>query len=193
MLKTLKAYKYIYDSKALFWGCLIIFVGGVISSSVFVLNIEKELQDSILSIMSIIFPLIAGFLTFGRDTLRDLKKGIDRIVQKDTQDIGTPTSDTTKRKIKYLKILSDKFIDVVISTFFISFILIIGLLIAKVNKLEFETSSLYFPLKNYVVDNWINLFIKLSFFYLVFVMFLNALFLIIFIVKITRDDELISV
>ena len=102
MLKTLKAYKYIYDSKALFWGCLIIFVGGVISSSVFVLNIEKELQDSILSIMSIIFPLIAGFLTFGRDTLRDLKKGIDRIVQKDTQDIGTPTSDTTKRKIKYL-------------------------------------------------------------------------------------------
>lgn len=193
MIKTLKAYRHIFHSKALYLGCLMFFVFSVISSSIFVLDIKKDLQDSILSIMSIIFPLIAGFLTFGRDTLRDLKKGIDRIVQKDTEDIGTPTSDTTKRKIKYLKILSDKFIDVVISTFFISFILIIGLLIAKVNQLEFETSSLHFPINEFVFNNWINLFIKLSFFYMVFIMFLNALFLTIFIVKITRDDELVSV
>lgn len=142
--------------------------------------------------MSIIFPLIAGFLTFGRDTLRDIKKEIDIIVQRDNDDVGTPTTDTTKRKIKYLKVLSDKFIDVVISTFFISFILIIGLLITKVNKLEFETSIINIPLKDYLLTNWFNLLIKLSFFYLVFIMFLNTLFLTIFIVKITRDDELIS-
>jgi hypothetical protein len=192
MIKTLKAYMYLFQSKLLFWVFFVIFMCCVFSSSIFVLNIQRDLQDSILSIMSIIFPLIAGFLTFGRDTLRDLKKGIDKIVLKDKEDKGAPTTDTTKRQIKYLKNLSDKFLDIVISTFFISFILIIGLLIAKINKFEFETGSIKLPLKDYLLSHWINILIKLSFFYLVFIMFLNALFLTIFIVKITKDDELIS-
>lgn len=183
---------YIIQSKLLFWLLFVIFMGLVFSSSIFVLDIKRDLQDSILNIMSIIFPLIAGFLTFGRDTLRDLKKRIDKIVLKDKEDKGTPTTDTTKRQIKHLKNLSDKFLEIVISTFFISFILIIGLLIAKINKFEFNTVSIKFPLKEYFLNHWVNIFIKVSFFYMLFIMFLNALFLIIFIVKITKDDELIS-
>jgi Na+/alanine symporter len=194
MIKTFSAFKYLISSKIGIWVYVVLLILGVISSSVFVLELKNDLQDSVLSITSIIFPLIAGFLTFGRDTLREIKKSIAKIIESDKEDKGISTTITDKKRINRLKGLSDKFIDVVVSTFVTSFILIIGLLISKINNLNFKTSSLTFDqgAKDYLINNWFNLSIKSIFFFFIFTLFLNALYLTVFIIKITKEDELIS-
>lgn len=192
MIKTFFAYKHVVGSEMIFWITTFFCFLLCAFLAVEILIVYKDLQDAILSIMSILFPLIAGFLTFGRDILKELREKINSIAKKDLENIGTPTPRPLKVKIKYLKTLSDNFIEVVISTFYISFILIVGLLIAKVLNYEFKTSNFNLPLKEYFYDNWLNLLMKYSFFSLVFMMFFNALFLVIYIVKVTKEDDLLT-
>lgn len=192
MIKTFIAYKQVIGSNIIFWIAILLSIVLCVLGSVQIVIIDKDLQDSILSIMSILFPLIAGFLTFGRDILRELREKINSIVKKDLENIGTPTPRPIKVKIKYLKSFSDNFIEVVISTFYISFILIVGLLIAKVLDYEFKTSNFNLLLKEYFYQNWFNLLMKFTFFSLVFMMFFNALFLVIYIVKVTKEDDLLT-
>lgn len=190
MFRTEKAYKNL-TGKA-FWFLFVVFWFVTISTSVFVYNISKEIQDSLLSIMSITFPLIAGFLTFGRDTLKSLNLKINKINIDDESDVGDPVTDTDKAKIKQLKLLSGQFVSIVISTFFISFMLIIILLIAKFNDFTFTSDNKIESLYDFLSSNWFALVGKIIFFYLVYIMFLNTLFLTIFVIKVTQNDDLID-
>jgi len=151
-----------------------------------------EIQDALLSIMSIFFPLIAGFLTFGRDTLKSLQKKIDKINHEDQADIGDPVTDTDKAKIRFLKKLSGQFIDIVISTFFVSFILIVLLLTAKFNDYSFGTDKSVLEIGEFFKSNWFGLISKIVFFYLIFTMLFNTVFLTLFITRVTQNDQLID-
>ncbi|HRO76507.1 MAG TPA: hypothetical protein PLP27_10210 [Crocinitomicaceae bacterium] len=151
-----------------------------------------EIQEAFLTILSIIFPLIAGFLTFGKDTLKNIKNQIQKIKENDINDKGTPVTDSDKRKIRFLKELSLNFVEVVIGTFVVSFILIIVLLIAKFNSCEFITSNHFFSLKKYLCENMLFIFLKIGFFFLLYLMFLNTLYLVIFIININKYDEIIN-
>jgi hypothetical protein len=157
-----------------------------------VYSIKKELQDALLTILSIIFPLIAGFLTFGRDTLKNLKQSIKGIKEKDEKDEGEPTTMRDKKKISFLKDLSESFVDVVLSTFFGSFTLIIILLVAKFNNYEFYTQKFCLPFQEYLSLNILAWLFKTLFFYFAYVMFLNTLYLTVFIIRITKDDDVIK-
>ncbi len=187
MFKTERAYKLILGK---YFGVFIfLYFCLILSSSLFVFRISQEIQDSLLTIMSIIFPLIAGFLTFGREMLISLKNKIKNIKDNDEKDRGRPTTDSNKIKIQSLKSLSYNFISVVTSSFMISFILIISLLVSKFNDYLFITDhKLEFSIL-YFTENWINISIKIVFFYLSYSMLLNLLFLSIFIVKTTNYDE----
>jgi hypothetical protein len=190
MFRTEIAYKKLIGK--LFWLAFPIFCFFLLLSSLFVFQISVEIQDSLLSILSILFPLIAGFLTFGRDTLKSLKKKIDTIISDDEADIGSPVTDSDRGKIKTLKSLSDQFVDMVISTFFISFLLIIILLTAKFNNFTFLTANQFSSMKDFLMANWLGIISKIVFFYLVYIMLLNTLFLTIFIIKVTRNDDLVE-
>jgi hypothetical protein len=192
MFKTFPAYRSIIGNVKLYYLLVILFILLNIATSVFVHKINIEIQEAFLTILSIIFPLIAGFLTFGKDTLKSIKKQIQTINEKDRNDIGIPVTDSDKRKIRFLKDLSLRFVEVVIGTFIISFVLIIILLIAKFNDYEFTTNNHYFPLKEYICENLLIIFLKIGFFFLLYLMFLNTLYLVIFIININKHDEIIS-
>lgn len=192
MFGTIKAYRSLFRSK-IFFGILLFFFGIInLLTAVFVYNIKKEIQDALLSILSIIFPLIAGFMTFGRDTLKSIKGNIEKIKLDELNDEGNPVTDIDKRKLRLLKNLSSHFIKIIISTFIISFLLIVILLITKFNNFEFVTEKCF---DNWIIDWQVNVFIlllKLLFFYLVYQMLLNLLYSTLFIIQTTRHDELIN-
>ena len=159
---------------------------------VFVYSIKTEIQNTLLSILSIIFPLIAGFMTFGRDTLKSIRSDIQRIKLDELNDEGNPATDLDKRKLRFLQDLSSNFIKVVISTFTVSFLLIVILLITKFNNFEFATEKCF---KNWTVDWQTDLFIlllKLFFFSLVYTMLLNLIYSTLFIIQIARYDDAIN-
>ncbi|MNJ85733.1 hypothetical protein D3C87_32120 [compost metagenome] len=192
MFKTIFAYKILIKPKLVFWSFFCIFLFAPFVTSMFVYSIKKELQDALLTILSIIFPLIAGFLTFGRDTLKNLKQSIKGIKEKDEKDEGEPTTASDKKKIGFLKDLSESFVDVVLSTFFGSFTLIIILLVAKFNNYEFYTQKFCLPFQEYLSLNILAWLLKALFFYFAYVMFLNTLYLTVFIIRITKDDDIIK-
>jgi hypothetical protein len=192
MFKTIFAYKILIKPKLVFWSFFCIFLLAPFVTSIFVYSIKKELQDALLTILSIIFPLIAGFLTFGRDTLKNLKQSIKGIKEKDEKDEGEPTTMRDKKKISFLKDLSESFVDVVLSTFFGSFTLIIILLVAKFNNYEFYTQKFCLPFQEYLSLNILAWLFKTLFFYFAYVMFLNTLYLTVFIIRITKDDDVIK-
>lgn len=190
MFKTIIAYKKLINSQFYFYCVFLpIFIGVVVSTSFFVFNIKGDLQDVLLSILSILFPLIAGFLTFGRDTLKSIRESIEKIKNQDQQDVGPPTTDIDKQRIKRMDDLAIGFVNVVINTFFISFALIIFLLIAKFNDFEFLSSNKFVSIKLFLFENVFVVLIKLAFFFLSYMMLLNTLYLTIFIVRITRSEN----
>lgn len=192
MFKTIFAYKILITPKFLFWIFFSIFLFSPLITSFFVFSIKKELQDALLTILSIIFPLIAGFLTFGRDTLKGLKNSIENIIEKDRLDQGEPATKTDKKKIQFLKNLTKNFVDIILSTFFVSFVLIIILLVAKFNNYEFPSTKFCFPIKELILLNLIPWLLKSVFFYFAYVMLLNTIYLTIFIIRITKDDDVIK-
>lgn len=192
MFKTPLAYKILIKSKFLFWGFFISFLLAPIVTSLLVYSVKKELQDALLTILSIIFPLIAGFLTFGRDTLKNLKNSIENIIEKDRLDQGEPTTATDKKKIQFLKNLTKNFVDIILSTFFVSFVLIVFLLVAKFNNYEFLSIKFCEPTYEFISINLISWILKSVFFYFAFIMLLNTIYLTVFIIRITRDDELLE-
>jgi hypothetical protein len=171
---------------------MILFLLINVTTSIFVFNISIEIQETFLTILSIIFPLIAGFLTFGKDTLKNIKNQIQKIKESDINDKGTPVTDSDKRTIRFLKELSLNFVEVVIGTFVVSFILIIVLLVAKFNNYEFATSNHFFSLEKYLCENLLVIFVKIGLFFLLYLMLLNTLYLVIFIININKHDEIIS-
>lgn len=189
MFKTIRAYRQLFKSKIVFVGLIFLFAIAVLSTSFFVFNIKSEIQGSLLSILSILFPLIAGFMTFGRDTLKNITDEIKKIKIDELNDEGESITDIDKRQLRLLKDLSSNFLNVVISTFFISFLLIIILLISMFNDFEFSTSN---DIVKWI-ENWkFNigiLIVKIVFFYLVYTMLLNVLYVTIFIIRITKHDD----
>ena len=189
MIKTFKAYYNLMEQKWLFWLFTLAVLGFVISSTLFVRSISADIQDSLLSILSILFPLIAGFLTFGRDTMRDLQNNIDEIVRKDAENIGTPTTDTDKRKIANLKNLATNFNKVVIGTFVVSFMLIVCIIVAKFNEYIFQTSKLCLVTNKMEI---LHFSLKFIFFCLISWMVLNTIYVIAFIVTIIKNDKMVA-
>lgn len=191
MLGTIKAYRSLFKSKS-FFGILLILFGIInVFTALFVYNVKKEIQDALLSILSIIFPLIAGFMTFGRDTLKSVRGRIEKIKLDELNDEGNPVTDIDKRKLRLLKNLSSNFIKVVISTFIVSFLLIVILLITKFNNFEFVTAKHF---NDWIMHWQMNLFIlllKLLFFSLVYQMLLNLLYSTLFIIQTTKHDDVI--
>lgn len=163
----------------------------IVSSALFIQFVNTEIQELFITILSILFPLIAGFLTFGKDTISKLKNQIKDIQGKDKKDIGEPTTDTDKKQISRLKRLSDGFINIILNVFIVSFILIILLLISKFNNYEFisfdEESFLM-----YLGCNWLSILLKSILFFLLYSMFFSTLYLVIFIFNITKYDDLIK-
>jgi len=161
----------------------------IVSSAIFIRVVNTDIQELLITILSIIFPLIAGFLTFGKETISKIKNQIKDIQERDKKDIGTSTSDTDKNKIRRLKGLSEGFINIILNVFIISFILIILLLVSKFNNYEFisfdeETFWLYLGC------NWISIILKSILFFFLYSMFFSTLYLVIFIFKTTRFDNL---
>lgn len=153
--------------------------------------IETNIQDSILNIVSILFPLIAGFLTFGSEILKDLNSKIEKIKQVDQSRKGRPTPDIEKREITKLKVLTANFKNVVINTFFISFTLIIFVLISKFNSFDFKTNLIdpnNFNLLKYLSINGVSFSVKFLFFTILSLLFLNLSYLIYFIIQVNQDD-----
>lgn len=187
MIKTILAYRELVKSKFWFVLLFIIFLVSILLTSLFVFKVNKDIQDSLISILSILFPLIAGFLTFGRDTLKSITKSIDNIKYNDNNDIGAPVTDTDKKEIRDLKIYAKNFIGIVTSTFFVSFILIIILIVAKFNTYLFQSSNTLVPIKDFLYENWGHLLFKVVFFYLIYTMLLNTLYLTIFIMKVANN------
>ena len=192
MFGTVRAYRSLIRSKKSFLIFVILF--GLINliTSVFVYAINEEIQNALLSIVSIIFPLIAGFMTFGRDTLKTIRDDIKKIKLDELNDEGNPVTDIDKHKLRLLKDLSSNFIKVVISTFVVSFILIVVLLVTKFNNFEFVTEK---KINCWTVDlraNLIILLLKIIFFLLVFTMFLNLLYSTYFIIQVTKNDDAIN-
>lgn len=163
----------------------------IVCSAFFIHFVTTEIQELFITILSILFPLIAGFLTFGKETIFKLKNQIKDIQEKDEKDIGEPTTDTDKKQISRLKGLSEGFINIILNVFIVSFILIILLLVSKFNNYEFisfnEESFLM-----YLVCNWLSILLKSILFFLLYSMFFSTLYLVIFIFNITKYDDLIK-
>lgn len=192
MFETLKAYRPLIGSKGAFVISTVVFGIITLLTSVFVYNIRKEVQDALLSILSIIFPLIAGFMTFGRDILKSIRRDIEKIRLDEANDEGKPVTDMDKRRLSLLKDLSSNFIRVVISTFAVSFLLIVILLVSKFNNFEFGTDTCLDDWTNYWQTNLITFVLKVTFFYLGYTMLLNLLYSTLFIIRITKHDDVID-
>lgn len=190
MFYTIRAIKSIMKSNVLFWFCLLLFIIMTLVTSIFVFEVKEKIQNSMLSILSIVFPLIAGFLTFGRESLKRIKKVIQKINENDNAERGVPLTNRDRRTIKDLKLLSDGFIKIVISAFYVSFILIMILLVSNFNDFNFYTSNEINSIDNYLESNIINLLLKTTFFYYSYIMLINTVFLIYFILRISKDDLL---
>lgn len=192
MNRTIKAYKLLFSNNLFFSLSLIGSVVFIIISSYKVLVINENILDSILSIVSILFPLIAGFLTFGRDLIKDLNEKIESIKEVANNKAGEPTTDYDKRRIVRMKNLASNFKSVIISTFYISFILIIYVLIAKFNNFDFKTSELKFDqikVWDYISKNVINFILKALLFTTLYTLFLNLTYLVYFIVEVNKDEK----
>lgn len=164
----------------------------LIFSSYKVHCIETNIQDSILNIVSILFPLIAGFLTFGSEILKDLNSKIEQIKQVDQAREGRPTPDIEKREITRLKVLTANFKSVVINTFIISFTLIIFVLISKFNSFVFKTNLIdpdKFNFVKYLSNNLVPFSIKFLFFTILSLLFLNLSYLVYFIIEVNKDEN----
>ena len=192
MFGTITAYRSLIRSKKIFLILVVLSVLINILTSVFVYAINEKIQDALLSILSIIFPLIAGFMTFGRDTLKNIREDIKKIKLDELNDEGNPVTDIDKHKLRILKDLSSNFIKVVISTFVVSFILIVVLLVTKFNNFEFVTEKSF---NHWTIDlqaNLIILSLKIIFFSFIFIMFLNLLYSTYFIIQVTKHDDVIN-
>src|SRR5690554_242585 len=189
MLLIFSAYRKFLNNKVLEFTFIVTFIAMIVSSAIFIRVVNTDIQELLITILSIIFPLIAGFLTFGKETISKIKNQIKDIQERDKKDIGTSTSDTDKNKIRRLKGLSEGFINIILNVFIISFILIILLLVSKFNNYEFisfdeETFWLYLGC------NWISIILKSILFFFLYSMFFSTLYLVIFIFKTTRFDNL---
>lgn len=191
MILIFSAYRKFLNSKRLESVFIVIFLAMIISSALSIQFVNTEIQELFITILSILFPLIAGFLTFGKDTISKLKNQILNIQEKDRMDKGVSTTDTNKKQISRLKVLSEGFMDVILNVFLVSFILIILLLVSKFNNYEFisfdEESFLM-----YLVCNWLSILLKSILFFLLYSMFFSTLYLVIFIFNITKYDNLIK-
>jgi hypothetical protein len=191
MSKTFNAYKLIFRRTSMFYLCSFLIILSILIISYGVLDIKSAILDSILNVVSILFPLIAGFLTFGRDLIKDLNDKINSIKEISESRIGRPIPDSEKKKIITLKNLASNFKNIIISTFFISFILIIIILIAKFNSFDFKTSYLVNNcFKKYFIENGLNYFFKIVFFKTLLILFLNLSYLVYFIIQVNKDDEI---
>lgn len=191
MLLIFSAYRKFLNNKRLESTFIVTFIAMIVSSALFIQFVNTEIQELFITILSILFPLIAGFLTFGKETISKLKNQIKDIQEKDRTDKGMSTTDTDKKQISRLKKLSDGFINVVLNVFIVSFILIILLLISKFNNYEFISfSEESFWL--YLGCNWISIILKSILFFFLYSMFFSTLYLVIFIFNITKYDDLIK-
>lgn len=190
MKKTYYAYKLIFQNKTVFYLSLIFLALSVLFISYNVLKIKSSIQDSILNVVSILFPLIAGFLTFGKEIINELNKKIETINKVSNSQIGRPTPDNLKKKIFELKNLASNFRNIIISTFFISFLLIIIILIAKFNSFEFKTSYIKDDtFQKFFRVNWVNFLIKIVFFSTLLTLFLNLSYLVYFIIQVNNQED----
>lgn len=195
MFKTFSAFKLLFVKSWSFYFILSLFISILFLCTFFVKTIETTIQDAVLNIVSILFPLIAGFLTFGREIIINLNKRIDSIKLTDKNQQGRPTPDLIRRKISRLKNLALNFKNIVISTFFNSFLLIIIVLIAKFNKFEFKTeffNSHCLNFSSFIKLHWITFVLKLIFLSTILILFLNLSYLVYFIIQVNKEDELID-
>lgn len=191
MINFFKPFKELFTRSWKYYVFLIMSFLLLLFSSYKVQCIETNIQDSILNIVSILFPLIAGFLTFGSEILKDLNSKIEKIKQVDQSRKGRPTPDIEKREITKLKVLTANFKNVVINTFFISFTLIIFVLISKFNSFDFKTNLIdpnNFNLLKYLSINGVSFSVKFLFFTILSLLFLNLSYLIYFIIQVNQDD-----
>jgi preprotein translocase subunit SecG/multidrug transporter EmrE-like cation transporter len=192
MFKIFSIYGELFKKKWKFYLLTILIFIGLFFCSYKVQKIQSNIQDSILNIVSILFPLIAGFLTFGREIMKDINERILAIKAVEESRTGRPTPDVKKRDITKLKSLASNFKSVVINTFFISFSLIIFVLVSKFNSYDFKT-EFFKGDKNvfyeYAVNNGLSFVIKLMFFIVLTLLFLNLSYLVYFIVKVNQHDE----
>lgn len=193
-MKTLQAYKLLFENSWTFYILGSFLLICLFFISFFIPKIELDTQDSILSIVSILFPLIAGFLTFGRDVIFSLNKKIEAINLIHQKQSGRPTTDEEKRQIANLKNLASNFKNIVISSFIISFILIIFVLLSKLNKFEFQchldlfnTSTEHFF--EFFKENSFQYFMKSIFLGTLIILLFNLCYLVYFIVQVNYADE----
>lgn len=157
-----------------------------------VLSINEKVLDSIFSVVSILFPLIAGFLTFGRDYMNNLKIKIKKINTTTSSKSGLNTSDVVKNQIRKLKETTENFQSVVLSTCLISFLLILFILIVNFNSYNFESYTIDYnqeSILEYLELNVVSLLLKTSFFMLLSLLFMNLAYSIYFINSVYEVDE----
>lgn len=192
MINFFKPFKELFTCYWKYYLFLIMFFLLLFLSSYKIDCIETNIQDSILNIVSILFPLIAGFLTFGREIMKELNSKIEQIKQVDQAREGRPTPDIEKREITRLKVLTANFKSVVINTFIISFTLIIFVLISKFNSFVFKTNLIdpdKFNLVKYLSNNVVPFSIKFLFFTILSLLFLNLSYLVYFIIEVNQDEN----
>lgn len=192
-MNIFKIYTVLFASKNIFRLSIFAFIVILISGSFFLKKIDIEVQKGILSVMSILFPLIAGFLTFGKNTLKELQDKIDEIIEKDNIDIDIPTSDTDKREIAYLKQLSNNFISVIISTFITSFLIIIFIIVNQLIGFEFisfePTVNTFSQFLSYIKFDWFIILLRGLFVFPLLLVLFNLIYLIVYISKVSTSKH----
>lgn len=164
----------------------------LIFTSLSVYQIKAEIQAVLLSILSIIFPLIIGFLTFGLDLLIKTKAKIKAIKEKDDNDVGIPETKTDKNKINYLYTLSQHFISVIVNSFQFSFLLITILIVSNFFNFEYISTGNIYDIKGFILVNGIVIMLKIVFFFCVYIMLLNTLFVMTYISSIYKNENIIN-
>lgn len=169
----------------------------LLSTTLLCTRIEEKVIDALITILSIIFPLIAGFLTFGIDILKSIRMRIKMILIKSKEKKGVPVPDTCKNKVRNIENNFAKFIDIIISTFYLSFLLLIGLLVCLSFDYHFETPRINFQVKDFnlkkiLESNWVPFSLKFFLNYTLVVFALNFLFITNTIVKHLKNDKYLN-
>lgn len=187
MKKIIKAHKEIFKNRKLFYVIVVLLAILIFCAAYFVKEIKDDIFNALLTVVSILFPLIAGFLTFGRETVAELNDKIIKSKNIDKNKKGRPIPDSVKREINRNKALAKNFKSIVINTFFISFILIMAILVSKIIGFNYTTVSFDYTkieLKTFLGDNIINLILKTVLFSILTMLFLNLSYLVFFIIKV---------
>ncbi|MBU3661492.1 MAG: hypothetical protein FGM14_16630 [Flavobacteriales bacterium] len=178
-----------YENKLLraFLNVIFVFLVGI--STILVQSISSNIQDAFLTILSIIFPLIAGFLTFGKELLKSITKKIEEIIQDDIDNVGPPTTDFDKGKIADLSVMASNFTDVILKIFRFAFYLIVFIIITKFNDYNFKTEVFDFNFYTYIQSNYFALILKFVFFYFLFQLLFYTFYFMVFISEITKNNQ----